>query len=468
MNRPHRVSASRTAIIAVVTLGAGLAGAPPAQATNPTGYLEVCKSASGSGVTGTFEFTVAGAGKVTAPVGGCSPAVQVKAGSVVVTEVARAGFTVEDVTAVPAGTLTAKDPAAGTATVTVAAGGIGNQTIVTFKNKVTPPTKGRVKVCKQAGPGVDAGQEFGFTVGTAAVTAKAGFCSTPVDVAAGEVTVTENATAGIGVTAIASAPAGTLVSSDLAARTARIKVVGGQVTEVTYTNAKKTGQVKVCKIAGPGVAAGTSFTFTVGSSTTTAKAGYCSEPLEVAVGDVTVVETAAAGYEVSAIAVAGAGTLKSKDLAAGKAVVTVAPGTTEVQYTNKGKNKPPSCTLTVTPKELWPPNHKFRTVTVAGATDADDDDTVSYQIVSVTQDEALNDDGDGNTSPDAAVVAGRGDQVQVRAERSGNGDGRVYRITVRASDGKGGSCTGTVTVGVPHDRSNRPIVDSGLIVDSFG
>jgi hypothetical protein len=366
MNRPQRRRAPRTAIIAAVALITGLAAAPTAHATG-TGYLEVCKSASG--FTGTFQFTVAGVpGHVTAPVGGCSKAVKVKAGSVVVTEVARAGFAVEDITAIPASSLTAKNLAAGTATVTVAAGDLGSQTIVTFKNKATPPPKGHVKVCKQAGPGVDEGQEF---------------------------------------------------------------------------------------------------TFTVGSTTTTALAGYCSHPMELPVGDVTIVETAADDYEVSAIAVVGAGTLQSKDLAAGKAVVTVAPGTTEVQYTNKGKNKPPSCTLTVDPKELWPPNHKFRTVTISGATDPDND-TLSYQIVSVTQDEALNDDGDGNTSPDAAVVAGRGDQVQLRAERSGKGDGRVYRVTVKVTDDKGGRCTGTVTVGVPHDRSGRPIVDSGLTFNSFG
>jgi hypothetical protein len=465
MNRPQRRRAPRTAIIAAVALITGLAAAPTAHATG-TGYLEVCKSASG--FTGTFQFTVAGVpGHVTAPVGGCSKAVKVKAGSVVVTEVARAGFAVEDITAIPASSLTAKNLAAGTATVTVAAGDLGSQTIVTFKNKATPPPKGHVKVCKQAGPGVDDGQEFRFTVGATAVTAQAGACSSAVQLDAGEVTVTETATAGIDVTAITSAPANTLVTSDLAARTARVKVISEKVTEVTYTNAKKTGHVKVCKIAGKGVAAGTSFTFTVGSTTTTALAGYCSHPMELPVGDVTIVETAAADYEVSAIAVVGAGTLQSKDLAAGKAVVTVAPGTTEVQYTNKGKNKPPSCTLTVDPKELWPPNHKFRTVTVSGATDPDND-TLTYRIVSVTQDEALNDDGDGNTSPDAAVVAGRGDQVQLRAERSGRGDGRVYRVTVEVTDDKGGRCTGTVTVGVPHDRSGRPIVDSGLTFNSFG
>ena len=57
----------------------------------------------------------------------------------------------------------------------------------------------------------------------------------------------------------------------------------------------------------------------------------------------------------------------------------------------------------------------------------------------------------------------------VRAERSGTGDGRVYRIAFDGSDGAGGTCSGTVTVGVPHDqRKGSTPVDSGLSVNSFG
>jgi hypothetical protein len=86
----------------------------------------------------------------------------------------------------------------------------------------------------------------------------------------------------------------------------------------------------------------------------------------------------------------------------------------------------------------------------------------------VTQDEALNGAGDGNTSPDAAWAT-RSDEVKVRAERSGRGNGRVYRFEVEASDGSGHTCTGTVLLGVPHDRGRgRNPVDSGLAVDSFG
>jgi PKD domain len=130
-------------------------------------------------------------------------------------------------------------------------------------------------------------------------------------------------------------------------------------------------------------------------------------------------------------------------------------------------NAPPNCS-TVTPDQtsLWPPNHTLRLATLSGATDPDGD-PVTLTVTAVTQDEPLNGQGDGDTSPDA-VLAPQSDQVYLRAERAGPGDGRVYRISFMGSDGRGGFCTGGVHVDVPHDRSGRPAVDSGLVVNSLG
>ena len=109
---------------------------------------------------------------------------------------------------------------------------------------------------------------------------------------------------------------------------------------------------------------------------------------------------------------------------------------------------------TETPMTLWPPNHKFRLFTVPGG----------VTITGVTQDEALNDLGDGNTQPDA-MWGPTSDSVYLRAERSGLGDGRVYRVNYTGAN----QCTGTVLVGVPHDQGNGSTpIDSGLVVDSFG
>jgi uncharacterized repeat protein (TIGR01451 family) len=131
-------------------------------------------------------------------------------------------------------------------------------------------------------------------------------------------------------------------------------------------------------------------------------------------------------------------------------------------------NHNPVCSaLAASPDTLWPPNHKFVTVTVGGATDIDND-TLTTTITGVTQDELLAGDGSGPFTPDAASVTGHSDQVQLRSERNGTGDGRVYRIAATVTDGKGGSCTGVALVTVPHDQSGAPAVDSGLVIDSFG
>ena len=94
-------------------------------------------------------------------------------------------------------------------------------------------------------------------------------------------------------------------------------------------------------------------------------------------------------------------------------------------------------------------------------------DTVTLTITGVTQDEPVNGLGDGDTSPDAALVAGHSDQVQLRSERSGQGDGRVYRLGFGGSDGRGGTCSATVNTTVVKSQGSGTAIDSGLIFISF-
>ena len=126
-------------------------------------------------------------------------------------------------------------------------------------------------------------------------------------------------------------------------------------------------------------------------------------------------------------------------------------------------NEPPKCNGTPSNASLWPPNHKMENISILGLTDPNND-PVTVKITGITQDEPVNDHGDGNTETDGAGVGTS--TAQVRAERSGLGDGRVYVIHYTGDDGKGGSCSGAVLVGVPHDQSGAPPVDSGQIYNS--
>src|SRR5262249_21960295 len=121
-------------------------------------------------------------------------------------------------------------------------------------------------------------------------------------------------------------------------------------------------------------------------------------------------------------------------------------------------NHSPVCTgASASPNLLWPPNHKLVTFSILGVTDADRD-ALTITINRITQDQPSNGTGDGNTPFDATGV---GTSVAaVRAERTGNlrvpDDGRLYQIDFTASDGKpGGTCTGTVYIGVRHDQGQH-------------
>ncbi len=118
-------------------------------------------------------------------------------------------------------------------------------------------------------------------------------------------------------------------------------------------------------------------------------------------------------------------------------------------------NDPPRCDLAVPSlTSLWPPNHKMVEVTIGGVTDPNTD-PVTITFTSVMQDEPVNGLGDGDTSPDAVIQNG---SVLLRAERANTGNGRMYTVHFTANDGEG-SCSGTVTVGVPRDRKDTAVND---------
>ena len=115
---------------------------------------------------------------------------------------------------------------------------------------------------------------------------------------------------------------------------------------------------------------------------------------------------------------------------------------------------------------LWPPNHKYATVRVtdlvASAGDNCDPGVGigSVRIARVTSDEPNNSGGSGNTTNDI-VIATDCKLVQLRAERMGNGNGRVYTITFEVTDASGNVSTATAKVTVPHSQNGSPALDDG-------
>lgn len=128
-------------------------------------------------------------------------------------------------------------------------------------------------------------------------------------------------------------------------------------------------------------------------------------------------------------------------------------------------NSPPVCSA-ATPSlgSLWPVDHSLNSINILGVSDPDGDPT-TIMISSIYQDEPTNGLGDGDTSPDGFGIGT--DTAQVRAERAGTGNGRVYHITFTASDPYGGTCSGVVLVSVPKSLgSNGAAVDDGALYDS--
>lgn len=132
-------------------------------------------------------------------------------------------------------------------------------------------------------------------------------------------------------------------------------------------------------------------------------------------------------------------------------------------------NIPPIITVSA-PIDLWPPNHKYVTVNIEQCITAVTDDCAGsisvsdVEITSVSSDEPddVLGNGDGNTVNDI-VIASDCKSVQLRAERQGAGNGRVYTINVMVSDPSGNIGTAVCKVTVPHSRNGDPAVDDGVV-----
>jgi hypothetical protein len=126
---------------------------------------------------------------------------------------------------------------------------------------------------------------------------------------------------------------------------------------------------------------------------------------------------------------------------------------------------PPDCSMAAASHPLlWPPNHKFVSEAVDGVTAVNG--PVTIDITGIFQDQSPTVKGSGNTCPDGKGVGTS--TAMVRAERAGGiDDGRVYHIDFTATDQKGQTCMGDVTVCVPHDQGkDKTCVDHGSLFNS--
>ena len=112
----------------------------------------------------------------------------------------------------------------------------------------------------------------------------------------------------------------------------------------------------------------------------------------------------------------------------------------------------PTIDVSVSPDLLWPPNHKYVgvTATVNAADNFDQNPIVTF--ISATSNEP--DDGTGNGDKPNDIVVIDDTHFDLRAERAGTGNGRIYTITYQVTDACGNSTQASAQVTVPHDQAN--------------
>ncbi|MEZ4736529.1 MAG: tandem-95 repeat protein [Caldilineaceae bacterium] len=131
--------------------------------------------------------------------------------------------------------------------------------------------------------------------------------------------------------------------------------------------------------------------------------------------------------------------------------------TATVRITVTAVNDAPVCdAATPSVSTLSPPDLRVAPVPINGVSDADGD-SITITIDTIFQDEPVAGEADGHGIGTA--------MAHLRAEYDQNGNGRTYHIGFTAADGNGGSCSGSVHVGVPLNDGG-PVVDDGALYDS--
>jgi hypothetical protein len=123
--------------------------------------------------------------------------------------------------------------------------------------------------------------------------------------------------------------------------------------------------------------------------------------------------------------------------------------------------EPPRVRAKADPRYLWPPNHSMHEVEVRVRIrdKCSGEDDFDVELVEAKSNEPDNSTGDGNTTNDiqGADIGSDDRNVMLRAERKGNGNGRVYTLTYRVDQGDDDEVNegeAEAKVYVPHDNAD--------------
>lgn len=126
---------------------------------------------------------------------------------------------------------------------------------------------------------------------------------------------------------------------------------------------------------------------------------------------------------------------------------------------------PPEIVVISTPITLWPPNHKYASFDI-------DDFVISVTdncpfgdvyISHATSDEPETGGGSGNTTDDI-VISDDCQSIDLRKERAGNGNGRVYTIHFAVEDEGGNVGTASAQVHIPKNNGGTATDDGPVYV----
>jgi hypothetical protein len=319
------------------------------------GLVKVCKTLDANatalaGSTFTFDVTSAAGASTVQVVAGAAGTTACKflpsglplGSSVTVTERPGADFALTGVSVSPAEA--DNGTSGGTARIKV----VNGVSAAIFTNQA----QGNLEICKKANDPSTAGVTFQFSVnGGAPINVKAGECSPTIVLPAGTATVQELLPGNFLLKSVSANDSRLLTSSTT--NPARVSIVTGGVaneTVVTFTDAVKTGNFKICKASSDPslsqIAFPFSFNYTFWNVTYTGtanlKPGECSSlspPIPVvdqngAPVTVNVTEGPTAGTFIQSITFDGAGSLTSSNTTTGASSFVIGNGVSNLTYTN--------------------------------------------------------------------------------------------------------------------------------------